>query len=77
MALSVGDSGEPVVTAEPARVLLCEVPDDIVALRRSDPSLARAWRMAQRATFTAAFAAGYTVSGATRSGWYVLETEAD
>ena len=77
VALSVGESGEPVVTAASARVLLCEVPDDIVTLRRSDPSLARAWRMAQRSTFTAAIAAGFTVSGATRSGWYVLETGAD
>ena len=75
VALSVGDSGEPVATAASARVLLCEVPDDIVALRRSDPSLARSWRMALRKTFIDAIAAGYEVSGATRSGWYVLETQ--
>jgi predicted GNAT superfamily acetyltransferase len=50
------------------------VPDDIVALRRTDPSLARAWRMALRRAFTDAIAAGYEVSGATRSGWYVLES---
>lgn len=71
--LSVGDSGEPVATTSSARVLLCQVPDDIVALRRSDPPLARSWRMAQRSTFTDAVAAGYEVIGATRSGWYVLE----
>ncbi len=76
-ALSVGDAGEPVATAASARVLLCQVPDDIVALRRSDPSLASSWRMAVRKTFTDALAAGYEVSGATRSGWYVLETQAD
>ncbi len=75
--LSVGDAGEPVAagsTISFARVLLCQVPDDIVALRRTDPSLARAWRVALRRAFTAAIAAGYEVSGATRSGWYVLET---
>jgi predicted GNAT superfamily acetyltransferase len=76
-ALWVGDAGEPVATGVSSRVLLCQVPDDIVSLRRSDPSLARAWRMALRKTFTDAMAAGYEVSGATRSGWYVLETQAD
>ena len=77
VGLSVGDSGDPVVTGKFARVLLCQVPDDIVALRRSDPALARAWRMTQRKTFTDAFAAGYQVTGATRSGWYVLEKATD
>ncbi|MHB8589029.1 MAG: GNAT family N-acetyltransferase [Candidatus Dormibacteraceae bacterium] len=75
--LSVGAAGEPVATRASARVLLCQVPDDIVAVRRSDPSLARSWRMALRKTLTDAMAAGYEVSGATRSGWYVLETQAD
>ncbi len=77
VGLSVGDAGDPVVTGKFARVLLCQVPDDIVALRRSDPVLARAWRMTQRKTFIDAIAAGYEVSGATRSGWYVLEKATD
>ena len=77
VALSIGAAGEPVVTPSSARVLLCEVPDDIVALRRSEPSLARAWRMALRKTFADAIAARYEVVGATRSGWYVLETRAN
>ena len=77
VALCIGPAGEPVATPSSARVLLCEVPDDIVALRRSDPSLARSWRMQLRKTFTDAIAAGYEVSGATRSGWYVLETRAN
>jgi predicted GNAT superfamily acetyltransferase len=73
VALSVGDAGDPVATASSARVLLCQVPDDIVALRHTDPAHARAWRMMQRKTFADAMAAGYEVTGATRSGWYVLE----
>ena len=73
VALSVGDSGEPLAAVQPERVLLCQIPEDIVALRRSNPQLARAWRMAQRSTFTEAMASGYEVTGATRSGWYVLE----
>jgi predicted GNAT superfamily acetyltransferase len=76
-ALAVGSGGEPVASSSPARVLLCQVPDDIVELRRSVPSLARAWRLALRKTLTEALAAGYEVTGATRSGWYVLEAEAD
>ena len=75
-ALSVGPAGEPVVTevAPIARVLLCRVPEDIVALRRSDPILSRAWRSAARKTIGGAIDAGYEVSGATRTGWYVLES---
>jgi len=76
-ALSVGDAGEPVASGASGRVLLCQVPDDIVALRRTDPSLARSWRIALRSTFIGAMAAGYAVIGATRSGWYVLERQAD
>src|SRR5487761_827437 len=73
VALAVGESGEPVAAMTSARVLLCQAPDDIVALRRSDPPLARSWRTTQRKTFTEALAAHYEVTGATRSGWYVLE----
>jgi predicted GNAT superfamily acetyltransferase len=71
--LSVGHAGEPVANTSSSRVLLCQVPEDIVALRRTSTSLAREWRMALRHAFTAAIAAGYEVRGATRSGWYVLE----
>jgi predicted GNAT superfamily acetyltransferase len=73
VVLSVGGAGEPVETSISSRVLLCQVPEDIVALRRSDPSLARAWRMALRRALTDSIAAGYAVTGATRSGWYVLQ----
>ena len=75
--LSVGDAGEPVQTRSSSRVLLCQVPEDIVAIRRSNPNLARSWRLALRKTLTDAIAAGYEVSGATRTGWYVLETGAN
>jgi len=77
VVLSADDSGEPKVAVSSARVLLCQVPDDIVALRRSEPSLARLWRTASRSTFTDAIARGYEVIGATRSGWYVLEARAN
>jgi predicted GNAT superfamily acetyltransferase len=75
--LVVGPAGEPVASSSSARVLLCQVPDDIVSLRRSDAALARAWRVALRTAFTEAIDSGYEVSGATRSGWYVLEIGAN
>jgi predicted GNAT superfamily acetyltransferase len=76
--LSVGDSGEPVTQASPhARSLLCQVPEDIVELRHSDPALARSWRLALRAALTGALARGYEIIGATRSGWYVFESRAE
>ncbi len=75
--LSVGGAGEPVQSRSSSRVILCQVPEDIVALRRSNPALARSWRLVLRKTLTDAIAAGYEVTGATRSGWYVLETGAN
>jgi predicted GNAT superfamily acetyltransferase len=72
--LTAGSAGEPVTANSSARVLICQVPEDIVALRRSDPSLAREWRMALRDTLGGAMRRGYVVIGATRSGWYVLES---
>ena len=72
--LSVGPAGEPVARSSFARVLICQVPDDIVATRRSNPSLASTWRRALRETLGGAMQRGYVVTGATRSGWYVLES---
>jgi predicted GNAT superfamily acetyltransferase len=72
--LSVGPAGEPIGRTTSAQILLCEVPDDIVAVRRTDPALARSWRLALRLVLVDAFAAGYAIGGATRSGWYVLQS---
>jgi predicted GNAT superfamily acetyltransferase len=54
-------------------VVVCQTPEDIVALRRSDPKLAHVWRIAMRKALASAFDAGYAVTGVTRTGWYVLE----
>jgi len=71
--LSVGPSGEPVSRASNARVLLCEVPEDIVELRHSRPMSARSWRLAVRRALGDAFEAGYQITTATRTGHYILE----
>ena len=73
VALSLGAAGEPLEAASSARVLICQVPEDIVAIRRSDSTLARSWRLALRRALGDSLAAGYRVTGATRSGWYVVE----
>jgi predicted GNAT superfamily acetyltransferase len=73
--VSVGPSGGPVMAHSSARVLLCQVPEDIVALRHSDPTLARAWRGAMRDALGGALERGYAIIGATRAGWYVLEKQ--
>src|SRR5438270_111906 len=73
--LSTGPEGEPVFTPASSRVLLCATPADIVAMRRSDPALAREWRVALRGALGGALAEGYVIAGATRGGWYVLEKQ--
>jgi predicted GNAT superfamily acetyltransferase len=60
-------------TEDWGRVVLCATPDDIVELRRADPSAARTWRTGLRDTLGAAINDGYRVTGFTRSGWYVIE----
>src|SRR5260370_39209767 len=73
--VSVGGEGEPVVDRgdPPARVLICQLPEDIVALRHSDPALARDWRIALRQVLGGALERGYEIAGAARSGWLTLE----
>jgi predicted GNAT superfamily acetyltransferase len=53
-------------------VVLCQTPEDIVALREADPKRALRWRIALRETLGAALHDGYDVTGFTRAGWYVL-----
>jgi predicted GNAT superfamily acetyltransferase len=52
--------------------VFCEVPDDIVALRRSDPAAAARWRSELRATMGRAMGAGYVATSITPDGRYVL-----
>jgi predicted GNAT superfamily acetyltransferase len=73
VVLAVGESSMPAPSAGFAGPLLVQVPDDIVALRRMKPELARSWRLALRDSLTSALARGYEITGASRQGWYVLE----
>jgi len=74
-ALAVDADGGPVAVAwsPSAEALLVHVPDDVEALRRRRPEVARAWRHAVRDVFTGLFADGWTVAGfVDRSGYLLL-----
>jgi predicted GNAT superfamily acetyltransferase len=67
--------GEPVAGTAPeaGTRLRCWIPGDILTIRRTDPGLARRWRLAVRQALGGAVAAGYQVTGMMDPGWYVLE----
>ncbi len=67
--LAVGADGGPV--RGPGR--RCQVPADIEAMRRTDPALAAAWRLALHDVLGAAVAGGARVVGMSRDGWYRLD----
>ncbi len=75
--LSAAADGSPVI-AGAARAgsdlpLWCQVPVDIVAMRRLDPDLAGEWRLALRTTMGRAMQAGYVATGMAGEGSYLLE----
>lgn len=76
VALDRNAFGGPTVSAHSGPVALCRVPGDIVALRTTSPALARSWRRALREVFVRALEGGYTATGMTTDGWYILERPA-
>ncbi|CAB4879968.1 unannotated protein [freshwater metagenome] len=67
---------EPMTRAEieaSDRLFVVQLPDDIVALRASDPAAALAWRLQVRAELTSVFTSGAVVIGVDSAGNYVLE----
>jgi predicted GNAT superfamily acetyltransferase len=73
--LVCGPGDEPVAETVPGAStrLRCWVPGEIIAIRRTDPGLARRWRLAVREALGGAMAEGYQVRGVMDPGWYVLE----
>src|SRR5215469_10481855 len=76
--LAAGPGGEPAPGTVPQAgagpgLLRCWIPEDMLTIRRTDPALARRWRLAVRAALGGAVGGGYQVTGALRTGWYVLE----
>lgn len=75
--LVCGDDETPEVCGQPtpgAAAVSCQVPLDIVGIRRRDPGLALRWRRALRETMGAAIGAGFAASAMTRDGSYILES---
>lgn len=72
----VDGNPRPTSPAEDVDTLSAWVPPDIVALRRTDPAAARAWRHALRDTFGHALQHGYRAETITRSGRYILRRHA-
>lgn len=71
-ALTVGEASAPRLTPTDADRRLVQIPPDIEALRRHDPSLAATWGDAIRVALGEAMEGGMRVTGFTRDGWYVL-----
>jgi predicted GNAT superfamily acetyltransferase len=63
------------VDLERRRPLRAWVPEDIVALRRTEPASALAWRRGLRDTLGRAIEAGYEAVAMSRDGWYTLVPE--
>ncbi|WMX48285.1 GNAT family N-acetyltransferase [Streptomyces roseicoloratus] len=57
------DDGRPVIGPTDAATILIDLPDDIEALRRTDPGAARDWRLAIRHTLGGLLADGARVAG--------------
>jgi predicted GNAT superfamily acetyltransferase len=76
--LAIAETGRPVVLDGDApdrpgvAAVVCQVPDDIVAVRHRDPDMARAWRLALRGSMGRAMCAGFEVTGMTADGSYLL-----
>lgn len=73
--LQVGPDGEPIVNRVEGPST-CEVPEDIVAVRRAIPERALRWRRALRRTLGAHLIGGGRVRGVTPAGVYVLDRSA-
>ncbi|WP_370950228.1 GNAT family N-acetyltransferase [Amycolatopsis sp. cg5] len=67
--------GRPVLTPSDAPLVLAGVPADIEAVRRADPALGSAWRVALREVLHGLMADGAKVVGFDRAGWYVVSKE--
>jgi predicted GNAT superfamily acetyltransferase len=70
--LDVAADNTPIAAETNAERRLVRIPDDIIALRRTDIVKATAWSDAIAATLGASVLEGFAISGVTRDGWYAL-----
>ncbi|MEV4620783.1 GNAT family N-acetyltransferase [Asanoa sp. NPDC049573] len=64
--------GRPTMGDLDGRTVLVAVPPDIETLRRTEPGVAHAWRVAVRETLGTLMAGGWRIVHFDRTGWYVL-----
>ncbi|GGP77775.1 GNAT family N-acetyltransferase [Saccharothrix coeruleofusca] len=72
VALGRDERGAPVPGSTDGGTVLVAVPPDVTALRRTDPGLARRWRVAVREVLSPLVAEGPRATGFDRAGWYVI-----
>lgn len=68
-------AGRPVIGSKPnaaTRTVLVRIPEDISEIRTADPDLARHWRQAVRAALMNLRDGGWSITGMTRDGCYLL-----
>jgi predicted GNAT superfamily acetyltransferase len=68
-------AGRPLEFRPGAGAVLVPVPDDIVAIRRADPELARRWRQQLREALGGAMTRGHRVTGFSRAFEYILSPD--
>ena len=71
--LSISEAGLPVMKATENRFVTVATPNDVYALRNSDPTVANDWRLAVRDALGGVLAENGVVVAVTRSGKYVLD----
>lgn len=73
VALESDHRGTPRQGDSTSTQVLVQIPADIESMRRSEPAMAREWRLAIREVLGGLISDGWRVGGFSRSGWYVLE----
>jgi len=70
--LVIDGDGSPRLSLTDSDFRLVQLPDDVVALRRGQPTAAQQWRRALRRALVPAFEEGLEVVGVSRDSWYVV-----
>ncbi|GGY09895.1 GNAT family N-acetyltransferase [Streptomyces anandii] len=76
VGLGASTAGGPAAGRTDAPTVLVAVPEDVEALRVSDPARAAEWRTAVREVLGGLFSEGARVRGFDRAGWYVVDRPA-
>jgi predicted GNAT superfamily acetyltransferase len=73
VGLSADSRGAPVLGDLDGSTILVAIPADVEGLRRTDKTVAKAWRHGVREVLGGLLGNGGVITGFARSGWYVVE----